>query len=117
MSDLLDRPLQQYDGPCDEIAFLEREANGLPTLSAELVETIRLESLGTLLERTSLLERNYEVLPLRHACTVAPCLPRRQSRRSPECWPARDEARAAGWLTGVLRILDGRPFIDEGAKR
>ena len=72
MCDLLDRPLQQHDGPCDEIAFLECEANGLPTLSAELVETIRLESLCTLLERTSLLKRNYEVLPVRHAFTVAP---------------------------------------------
>ena len=37
--------------------------------------------------------------------------------RAAECWAAGDEARAEGWLTGVLRILEGRPFIDEGVKQ
>ena len=37
--------------------------------------------------------------------------------RAAECWAAGDEARAEGWLTGVLRILDGRPLIDEGVVR
>jgi hypothetical protein len=37
--------------------------------------------------------------------------------RAAECWAAGDELTAEGWLTGVLRILDGRPFRDEGAIR
>jgi len=37
--------------------------------------------------------------------------------RAAECWANGDEGTAEGWLTGVLRILDGRPFIDVGADR
>ena len=37
--------------------------------------------------------------------------------RAAECWAAGDEHLAEGWLTGVLRILDGRSLIDEGVSK
>ena len=68
---LLDGPLQEDDRPRDEIALLEREPNGFPTLPAQFVETIGLEAVGTLLEPGGVLERNDEVLPRCHERTIA----------------------------------------------
>src|SRR5262245_14683828 len=60
-SRLVQLPLEQHDGPGNEVAVLQRQADGLPALLSELVQLLRSEHVVVLLDVLRLLERHDEV--------------------------------------------------------